>query len=103
MMRAEENDLLLLRALCQITDRALLRHACRALRRHRWALGEHQVIYESCAALASRSARIESCSLASEATRAGFPDVDLDALFVPLAAPDRELLRALAATEREQR
>ncbi len=87
-MTAAENDLRLLQALCQTSDRSLLRLACRAVRRHRWALVEHEVIFESCAELARLGARIERLPLAARLTRAGFPDVDLDALFSPLPAPD---------------
>ena len=98
---SENDDLHLLRALCQAADAALVRRACQVLRRHPWPQGEPLIVYESCAALAARGARISPRTLASELTRAGFPDVDLEALFRPLPSPDRELARRVAALERE--
>jgi hypothetical protein len=98
---AETDDLLLLRALCQSADAALVRRACRVLGRYPWPQGECRVLYESCAALSSRGARISRATLAAEVTRAGFPDVDLESLFAPLPSPDRELERRLEALEKE--
>lgn len=101
-MHARNDDLLLLRALCQAADAALLRRACRALRAHSWARQEHLLVFESCAALTACGVRISSGRLAAQLTRAGFPDVDLDALFAPLPAPDRELARRLDALQEKQ-
>jgi hypothetical protein len=98
---AENADLHLLRALCQAADAALVRRACRLLGRYPWPQGESRIVYESCAALSARGARINKANLAAEATRAGFPDVDLDSLFHPLPSPDSELARRLEALEKE--
>ncbi len=98
---AENADLHLLRALCQAADAALVRRACRLLRRYPWPQGERRIVYECCAALSARGARISHANLAAEVTRAGFPDVDLESLFAPLASPDRELARRLDAIEKE--
>ncbi len=98
---AGNDDLQLLRALCQSADGELVRRACRLLRRHPWPQGERRIVYECCAALSARGARISHANLASELTRAGFPDVDLESLFAPLAAPDCELARRLDALEKE--
>lgn len=101
IQNAEDSHLQLLRALCQAADPALVRRACRLLRHLRWPPGEPLIVYESCAALVSRGARITLANLASELTRAGFPDVDLQSLFAPLPSPDRELARRLEALEKE--
>jgi len=98
---SENDDLHLLRALCQAADAALVCRACQVLRRHRWPQGEPLIVYECCAALSARGARISRANLAAEVTRAGFPEVDLDALFRPLPSPDRELARRVYALERE--
>lgn len=98
---AENDDLQLLRALCQSVDGELVRRGCRVLRRYSWPQGERRIVYECCAALSARGARISQANLAAEITRAGFPDVDLELLFAPLAAPDRELARQLDAIEKE--
>lgn len=102
-MTASDSDLRLLQALCQTGDPALLRRGCRALARHRWARVEHQVVFESCADLTRWGARIERLPLAARLTRAGFPDVDLDALFAPLPAPERILRRHLDRHEGQGR
>jgi hypothetical protein len=97
----KDPNLHLLRALCQTTNPVLLRRAVDVLRRHRWPQGEPLVVYESCAALAARGARITRGNLAAELTRAGFPDVDLDSLFAPLPSPESELARHLETLEKE--
>jgi hypothetical protein len=99
--KAQNDDLQLLRALCQSADGELVRRGCRVLRRYPWPQGEPRIVYECCAALSSRGARISQANLAAEVTRAGFPDVDLGSLFAPLASPDRELARRLDALEKE--
>jgi hypothetical protein len=98
---AENDDLRLLRALCQTADPALVRRACRVLGRYSWPQDESRVVFECCAALAARGALISAANLAAEATRAGFPDVDLEMLFAALPSPDRELARRLDALEKE--
>ncbi|MDE3137889.1 MAG: hypothetical protein KGL59_15015 [Acidobacteriota bacterium] len=98
---AENDDLRLLRALCQADDSGLVRRACHVLGRHDWPQGESRIVFECCAALAARGARITAASLAAEATRAGFPDVDLESLFAALPSADRELARRLDALEKE--
>ncbi len=102
-MHAENDDLDLLRALCQSSDVALVRRACSALRTHPWTQQEHAVIFECCAALSACGVRIDSRRLAAQLTRAGFPDVNLDALFAPVPDPDRELARRVDALLKEKR
>jgi hypothetical protein len=102
-MRSENDDLRLLQALCQASDAGLVRRACLALRAHPWSCGEHGVVYEACAELVSRGARIAPLALAAQLTRAGFPDADLDALFAPIPAPDRRLSRFLDTVIPESR
>jgi hypothetical protein len=98
---AESDDLSLLRALCQAADPALVQQACRVLGRYSWPQDESRVVYECCAALAARGARINSANLAAQATLAGFPDIDLESLFAALPSPDRELARRIESLEKE--
>jgi hypothetical protein len=93
----ENEDLQLLRALCQTEDAGARRHACEILQGHDWADGEQRVIFEACAALTRFGARINPAALAVQLTRAGFPDIDLDAMFEPLQQADAELARRLHA------
>ena len=78
-----EDDRKLLRALCRRESAAAARRAAERLRGHAWASGEHQIIFEACARLARRGTQICKENVAREVTLAGFPDVDLDALFEP--------------------
>lgn len=100
-MRANE-DIQLLRALCQTEDVGARRRACEILQGREWAEGEHGVIFEACAALTRFGARISPAALAVQLTRAGFPDVDLEAIFEPLPKADAELARRLDALGKAQ-
>lgn len=102
-MHSEDDDLRLLQALCQASDAELVRRACLALRGHSWSRGEHRVVYEACVELAGSGTRITPPALAARLTRAGFPDVDLDALFAPLPAPDLQLSRLFDSAARGSR
>jgi hypothetical protein len=85
----------LLQALCQTFDAPLRRRALEVLARHRWALPDHQLIFESWAVLARTGTPVRRETLAAQLTRAGFPDMDFDALFSPLPSPATELARRL--------
>ncbi len=102
-MPTANDDLRLLRALCQADDTGVLRRACDVLQRYPWSDGEHRVIFESCARLARFNAPITPNLLAAQLTREGFPEVELDALFEPLAAAATELARRLDAFEGKTR
>ena len=102
-MHTGNDDLLLLRALCQANDGGICRRACDILWNYPWADGEHRVIFEACARLLQLNARISPNLLASHLTRKGFPDVDLDALFEPLPLAAAELARRLDALEGQSR
>ena len=102
-MQTANEDLQILRALCQTKDAELRRRACEILRNYEWVDGEHRVIFEVCAALDSFGARINVTTVAAQVTRAGFPDVDFDALFEPLPMADTELAKRLNALERNAR
>ena len=80
-MRPEDRDVELLRALCRSETAEQARRAVERLRGHAWADGESRILFEACARLARRGARIHKENLAAEVTLAGFPDVELDALF----------------------
>ena len=98
-MHTGNEDLLLLRALCQVSDTKICRRACDTLQSYAWADGEHRVIFEVCAKLTRLGVRISPNLLAAQLTREGFPDVDLDALFEPLTLPAAELAHRLAGIE----
>jgi hypothetical protein len=91
----QTRERLLLQALCQTADEALRRRAFEALPTHRWANRDHQLIFEGCSLLARNGAPITRGSLATQLTRAGFPEMDFDSLFAPLPSPGEELARRL--------
>jgi hypothetical protein len=85
----------LLRALCQTSDSALRRRALEVLPLHRWTHRDHQLIFETWALLARTGTRVTRETLAAQLTRAGFPEMDFDALFAPLHSPAADLARRL--------
>lgn len=101
-MQTANEDLQILRALCQTKDTGLLRRACEILSNYEWVDGEHRVVFEVCAAISSLGVRIDLPTLAAQVTRAGFPDVDFDALFEPPSMPDAELTKRLNALEENE-
>lgn len=98
-MQTANEDLQILRALCQTKHAGLRRRACEILANYEWVEGEHRVIFEVCAALDSFGVSIDLPKVAAQMTRAGFPDVDFDALFDPLPMADAELAKRLNALE----
>jgi hypothetical protein len=80
-MQPKDRDLDLLRTLCRSESAEQARRIVDQLRGHAWADGERKIIFEACARLAHRGARIRKEHVAREVTLAGFPDVELDALF----------------------
>lgn len=104
-MRTGNDDIQLLRALCQTIDVTMRLRACRLLESYAWAEGEHRVVFEVCARLTRLKVPIRRDMLAAQVTREGFPDIDLDALFAPLPSARDELARridALAGPEGQQ-
>lgn len=87
----------ILQALCQTADAGLRERAAEVLRRHRWAAGEHEVIFSAWNSIARAGRAIHRGELAAQLTRDGFPEIDLDSLFEPLPSPAAELARSLAA------
>jgi hypothetical protein len=71
------------------------------LSRHKWRAPEHRVVYEALMRLRNADPGAISAELPAMATRMGFPDVDWDNYFLPVADPAateiEELIRRLAA------
>lgn len=99
MQTENSDDIQLLRALCQTADAGIRRRACDILEKRQWAEPEQLLIFEACAALTRFNVPISPASLVVQLTRAGFPDVDLDALFEPLPSAGAELARRLDGIE----
>lgn len=90
-MDREDRERHLLQALCQTRDGSLRKRALQSLARHSWAHSDHRILFEAWAALVGAGSGISIQAIAVQATRAGFPDLDFDVLFVPLPHPDEDL------------
>ena len=77
-----KRELLVLRALCQGTAQGPVKQSARhILSGYRWIEPLHQVVYDVVLALPFDSPELIREQLPSRLTRAGFPDVDVEALF----------------------
>lgn len=94
-MGLENRDCQLLQALCQTGDESLRRRALELLPRHRWSQNDHQLLFEFWAVLVRSGVPVRRETMAAQATRVGFPDLDFDSLFVPMPSPDASLARML--------
>jgi hypothetical protein len=90
----------LLRLLCQSRGSAAMEEAQCELVGYRWREQEHRIVFESLEKVRGQDWLSLPTQLPAHAARAGFPDVEWEVYFQPLAAPVeistllRELKRA---------
>jgi hypothetical protein len=81
----EESERELLRLLCQATCGAPIAVALRELAGYAWLNPEHRIVFEALREVRARDWFPLLEQLPAHATRAGFPDVDWEAYFQPVA------------------
>jgi hypothetical protein len=83
-------ELRVLRSLCASTQLARTRAAVARLAGYDWTEPDHAVVFTAIRGAAERGAAVTSETLMALATRAGFPDLELQAYFQPREASSVE-------------
>jgi hypothetical protein len=67
--------------MCACADVARLRTVVKRLRAYEWRVADHAVVFGAIRSCVVRGADVTPENLIALATRAGFPDVEIDAYF----------------------
>jgi hypothetical protein len=76
-------ELRVVRVLCACTELVRTRAAVARLAGYDWSQPDHAVVFSAIRSSAERGATVTSETLMALATRAGFPDLELQAYFQP--------------------